>query len=221
MRRYNFKKLATLGKRNNRLRELGSFIQDVENQLWDGHPYIFPNMRIFIEAWCDLIIDEGLHLRIKIDKDGDDRRTINENYNIMIANKELVKNLRNGEITVKGESTWSYALKIRTVESAFTEMGVDTSNWCLTNKSNRIQNNNFKDCLNRRAHKFAPISDEREKAFEQIKARFEVLKILHDGMYKGFLDVFLKEPVAPYVMPSEQDLYAITDKYIKNKRFQN
>ena len=213
MRRYNFQEMSSIGKNRNRVKELGSFIQDIENQLWDGHPHIYPNLRIFLEEWCDLIIDVGIGLKIGEEKTGKSRREIHQYYDKLVANNRMIKELHSQEMVVKGNA-WSFSLKIRTVEDIFREKGINVDRWGLTSHSRSKPNhNNLKDKLNERAHIFTPISENRDKAFKQFKARFGILRIIHDGVYKDFLEEVLNVTVEPYLMPNKMDILGMLNNY--------
>ena len=213
MRRFNFKEMSSISDSNNRIRELGSFIQDLENQLWDGHPHIYPNLRIFLEEWCDLIIDVGIGLKIHKEKNGKTRKEIHQYYDGLISQNKMGESLRGQELIV-GESAWTFSLKIRTVECVFKEKGINTRKWGLSSQGSRKRNeNNLKDKLNNRAHVFTPISENREEAFEQFEARFGVLQILHDGVYKDFLENVLNVSVEPYMMPNKMEIIEMLSRY--------
>ena len=213
MRRNNFKEMSSISDSNNRIRELGSFIQDLENQLWDGHPHIYPNLRIFLEEWCDLIIDVGIGLKIHEEKNGKTRKEIHQYYDGLISQNKMGESLRGQELIV-GESAWTFSLKIRTVECVFKEKGINTRKWGLSSQGSRKRNeNNLKDKLNNRAHVFTPISENREEAFEQFEARFGVLQILHDGVYKDFLENVLNVSVEPYMMPNKMEIIEMLSRY--------
>ena len=213
MRRNNFKEMSSISDSNNRIRELGSFIQDLENQLWDGHPHIYPNLRIFLEEWCDLIIDVGIGLKIHKEKNGKTRKEIHQYYDGLISQNKMGESLRGQELIV-GESAWTFSLKIRTVECVFKEKGINTRKWGLSSQGSRKRNeNNLKDKLNNRAHVFTPISENREEAFEQFEARFGVLQILHDGVYKDFLENVLNVSVEPYMMPNKMEIIEMLSRY--------
>lgn len=214
MHRQNFQELALI-KSNMDLRALGSFIQDLENQLWDGHPHIYPNLRIFLEDWCDLIIDVGIGLKIREEYNGKTRKEIHEYYDDLISQKKLLKSLCGHELVV-AKHQWTFALKIRTVECAFLEKGVNTRNWAFSSEdANR--DDNLKDLLNDRAHVYTPISCEQEKAYGQFEARFGVLKIIHDGVYKDFLEKVLNIPVAPYLMPDKAEIIGIVNEFYESQ----
>ena len=213
MRRNNFEEMSSLSDSNNRIRELGSFIQDLENQLWDGHPHIYPNLRIFLEEWCDLIIDVGVGLRIREENGGKTRREIHQYYDELVRQNKMVESLCGKELIVDNNA-WSFSLKVRTVECVFKERGINTRNWRLSNQGFKQRiDNNLKDNLNHRAHEFTPISENREEAFGQFEARFGVLQILHEGVYKDFLENVFNVPVEPYLMPNKMDIIEMLGRY--------
>ena len=214
MHENNFQTMANLGS-NNGICELGCFLQDLENQIWDGHPYIGPNLRVFFENWCDYIIKVGLKLKIKEDDSGDSREKIVLYFGRLEKDKKFVKTLYNKELTVQ-KNVWTYALKIKTIETAFREQGADTNRWGLTNHRGKgRKTNNFKDALNKWSHEFKPVSMDREKACEQFMAMFAILKILHDGMIKDYLRLVHNVSIKDYVMPDEAEINAMVDRYYK------
>lgn len=213
MQRNNFKEMSCINSTNNRIGQLGSFIQDIENQLWDGHPHIYPNLRIFLEEWCDLIIDVGIGLKIHKVKNGKNCKEICKYYDELIKQNNLEESLCGKEMYVD-ESAWSFSLKIYTVECVFSEKGIDPKRWGLSIFQSRKPNeNNLKDKLNSRSHKFTPISENIEEAFAQFEARFGILQILHDGVYKDFLENVLNIKVDPYLMPNKMDIIGMVSRY--------
>lgn len=215
----NFKDMSSIVDKKKQFTKLGSFIQDTENQLWDGHPHIYPNLRIFLEAWCDLIIDVGIGLTIKERKEGKSNKEVHQYFDKLASQKKMLSTLQ-GQQLVVGKDVWSFSLKIRTMECAFKEKGIDTSNWGLTSKKTKKGKKNkkgkeygLKYNLNKRAHEFTPISENRDEAFAQFEARFGILKILHDGVYKDFFEHVVGKHIDGYVMPNKEDINKILDSY--------
>lgn len=211
MRKKNFKEIANFN--NKQIHMLGTFIQDLENQLWDGHPNIYPNLRIFLEEWCDLIIKEGIKLRIRMDHNGKSRKEIHQYFDYLVEHNKVIEELYGNELVAE-YSAWSFSLKIRTIECVFKEKGLDVNRWLLSNHtSNRNNHNNLKDQLNNRAHISTQISDDREKACAQFEARFGILQILHDGFYKDIMESVFNIDINPYVMPDKSDILEIVNRY--------
>ena len=214
MRNYNFKTMVNFGSNKldvddatKRLEEIGGLIQDIENQLWDGHPYIYPNLRIFFESWFDLIIKCVLDLNISVDNEkGKTRAGVHQYYDELVKNKKLISDLRKKGLCVK-KSVWCFSLKMRTVECMFNVKGVDSESWHL---------DIFKECLNNRSHVFTPVSNNRDEAFKQFEARFNILRVLHDGVYKDYFKHVSNVDVGSYVMPTRKEIYDITDLFIKS-----
>lgn len=217
MHRYNFAELVNLiqdrkiNKNPEELRKIFIYANDIESQLWEGFPYVYPNMRLIIEAFCDYVIDCIGLSKEKIVVDTANGMTKNELikylYETHKNNKEgIYKRLSSGEaLLVKKRGAYTFEVKIDIIQYFFEEVGVDTSHWML---------DTYRVGLNKFVHELYLLKpNDKKTVLEKYQDAFKVIQIFYDYLCRDFIYVLLKIRINEYATPTQEEMVDIIGKY--------
>lgn len=217
MHKYNFAELVNLTQhgiiKNNpeKLREIFVYANDIESQLWEGFPYVYSNMRLVIEAFCDYVIDCIGLSKEKIIVDKTDGMTkielINYLSDIHKNNKEgIYKRLSSGkDLLIKKRDAYTLEVKIDIIQYFFEEVGVNTSQWAL---------DTYRIGLNKFVHEMYLLKPDDEKTVvEKYQDAFKVMQIFYDYLCRDFIYALLKVRITKYVAPTQEEMVDIIEKY--------
>lgn len=189
-----------------KLREIGFFAQEIEEELMEGHIFIYPNIRVLLEGFCDLLIDFSLKLTIQEDFDnGKSKAQIHDFLDSLIEQNTVVSTLKNYTMQVKPHA-FSMVIKTRIIEECFIEKGVDTRDWQLQTIR--------KGCSVRAHQMRVPLEDDLDAIKQLFVDRFDVLRVIHNGIYSYLVQALTGEQNSEqYVFPDEMTINGIIRKY--------
>jgi hypothetical protein len=182
------------------LYHLGLSIQELENELWDGYPYIYANLRVLIEEVMNFFIENEFEITV-LEGSGDEFMKSDEirNWILNIKNGKL-NSWRKSSIKVE-KSTFNLNHKINLVNAGLSIKGVNISEWEL---------HEWRKNLNDTSHNFfLPVG----KAESGFKNRFELLKRFHNQVYRGLVKLYFKRDPGTYLGPTEEELKIIAKKF--------
>lgn len=217
----NFKDMIDLG-RNKKIKTLYNiavFAQDIEDQLWDGYPYVYPSMRILIENFFDYIIDtlkeKGL-FEISFNRaQGMDLHKLVTFFEKCQADGTFLNEMKEG-IIVQNKTVFSISAKEEFVRNYFLAMGISESTDETWGTFTLVKN------LNTRSHKMDLLNDySSEEIWNIYKNRFIIMETIHEGIFRGFAEAAFSAsgnsnvswPVKKYHMPNNNELELIIKKY--------
>lgn len=217
----NFKDMIDLGEKKQIrvLYNIAIYAQDIEDQLWDGYPYVYPAIRVLIESFFNYIIDtlkKKKLLKISYDYDsGMDLKKLVAHFDQWQAEGEFLDKIEKG-IIIQKKSIFSIDAKEQLVRNYLLAMGISESsneNW---GTHTLIKN------LNTRSHKIDLLNDySTEDALVIYKNRFVIMETIHEGVFRGFVEAAFsadenKEmswPMKQYHLPNEDEFGKIIIKY--------
>ena len=213
-------KLANV-KNISKLKEIAVFAQNIEDQLWDGYPYVYPSIRILMEHSYDYIIDTLLKQNVLVIQynpvDGMDFRKL-KNYLDGCDKKRSLVHAFSKPLVLRRESDLSIASKEVIVRYYLYSVGVYES----TDESwgTRL----LVKGLNKRAHKIDLLeSYPSDKRHEIYRHRFGVMELLYEGFFRGFIEATFTVDsrsdaswiLKTYHFPTEEEFNEIYRKYEK------
>lgn len=212
-----------LSGRKKKMKDIGIFAQCLDNQLWDGHPYIFPNFRLLLESFCDLILEEDLRINVKYDSDNgisiDEFKTIlQEDLRLVRGggqSNKIIEMLPNKQLVLRSKYDYTFYIKHTIIECVFDELGYRSKDWGF---------HFLRDQTNERTHKIYLL--ERDKTYtlkQYYDVIFDIMKLFHDGIYKFYMENLVSDScgivIEKYQKPDQNELESIIREYIQKLEY--
>lgn len=209
----NFTEIIDIGRhRNDRhLISIGLFAQCIEDQVYDGHPFVYPNIRVLYEELIDYIVFDKMKLRYIIDKDnGYTSETLIEYLDeIGLSGNYTATLLQAFPLPIKQRDALKLYVKERIVQYLYKEMGLEFGFFY----DGKDKSKEFRQILNVESHGF--FFAKPDKLFAEISQIFSVLMNFHDTMYTTFIKSIAQQmKVLQYQFPSSEERKIIVDKFV-------
>lgn len=209
-----FSELVDIGKRRNdaELVNIGYYARIIENQVLDGYPFVYMNIRILYESMINYIVFSKVKFKWVKNKNGYSSETLMEHLKTISEGGSFTKTLlKELPISVKKKDAINLYVKEGIVKYLYEEMGLSFGFFYKGEDCTQ----KFRQILNDEAHCFGKVFGDKSVIFQEISEIYSVLKNFHDTMYATFIESIAKGTlISEYQIPSDEEKEVIANKFL-------